>query len=212
MEFEPKRNEFAQEVLASNRLKKAVTEVLAESSDKLLVENRQATRFRSGKMRAQAVCEFDNGLEYLLDYTEESNRKEVYFWRIAITTLDTEHVTHQYRSLVTSEEVVLSNQGVGLPYLYREGPVPNTKGQIPFLFPYGEVAPAEMLEELRQGIRAAYVLPSNEAQDIIDMRALTIDDANELKRISCKSLGAYALFMTGVKWRIFASRITKSGD
>jgi hypothetical protein len=207
MDFERNGNEYGVEKLARDRLRDAVRETLRESADKAIIDKRDETRFKCGHVDVQIACEFDNGRQYLVQYNEEIRKREISSWKITLTTLNTEDVSHRYGSLITSESVVLSNLGLGLPYLYRSGPIPDFRPKEQFLFPEGEVADPEMLEELRQGIRSAFVLPLHELDSILAMRGLTSESTTELKRIAFGSVGAFALYMVGVKSRSLANRI-----
>ncbi len=208
MDFESNRNEFAQETLASNRLQQAIAGVFVESAEKLVTNPTIETFYRRGKTDRQAVCQFDNGLHYLIHYEEETRKQQVFYWRIKIESLDTERLTHHYNSLITEEAVVLSNQG--LPHLFRDGPVPNERMQLPFLFPYGDISTAESLEELRQGIQSSYVWPLDATKKLLKQRKA--EDEWELRKTVCHSIGGHVLFMAGVKFRLFKTNMFKNGS
>lgn len=209
MDYERNGNEYGVEKLARDRLLDAVRETLRESADKAIIDKREESRFKCGFVDMQIACEFDNGQLYLVHYNEEIRKREISSWKVTLTNLNTEEATHRYGSLISSESVVLTNLGLGLPFLYRGGPIPNFRPTEQFLFPYGEIADPEMLEELRQGIRSAFVLPESELKAFLEIRDLTIESTKELKRIACGGVGAFALYMMGVKSRTLAQKFKK---
>ena len=209
MDHEANRKEFAQEMLAGNRLRDTVRQMLAESTDRFLIEHKEESRFRASKTEARAVCQFDNGLRYLVEYDERVRRGEVRFWHTKITNLDTERLTHQFGFLVTQEFFELSSEGWKLPRFTRFCSLPAGVNEQDYFFD-GVFATTEMVEELRQGISSAYVLPYENAKKTIE-RHDKIDYAKEqLHQGVFKNLGGYALFLAGVKARTIAQKFKRS--
>jgi hypothetical protein len=208
MESDSNRNEFAQEMLAGNHLRDTVRQVLAESADRLLVESREESRFRVGTTEARAVCRFDNGLRYLVEYDEELRHGEIRSWHTKITNLDTERLTHAFGFLVTKEFFELTNQGRGLPLFTRFGLQPEKYTEQQCLFD-AEFATAEMVEDLRQGISSAYFLPLKEAKHIIKVHDKADEAKEYLHKVAFRNLGGHALFMAGVRLRTIKANIFK---
>ena len=207
MESDPKRNEYAQEMLAGNHLRDTIRQVLVESADRLLVENRDESRYRPGKVENRAVCRLDNGLMYLIEYDEEIRNREVRYWRAKISNLNTESLTHQFGFLITQEYFELTNQGRGIPLFSRLGTSHADSIEQVDLFD-SEFATPEMVEELRQGISSAYFLPHKEAKEIITVYDKADETKEYLHKVAFRNLGSYVLFMAGVKLRTATSHIS----
>ena len=204
MDHESNRKEFALEALASNRLRATVEGLFVERADRLVSKTTTDKIFRYRKTDRSAVCVFENGQSYLISSYEESERQHVYLSRIRIETLDIDRLTYGYGSLISSEFIVLPDQG--LPRLFRKGPIQNPPIKPSFLFPEGTVPLAEQLEDLRQGIQSSEVWTADRTAKLIEDRE---EQKKKFKEAVCKSVGGYAAFMAGVRFRMFKSSITK---